>query len=131
MTKNNINEFERLQGINNCPKCRSAKVTVHKKRVDSRTLSEITCLKCGHKLSGFNAQYTFRRWNTHKIELVEYTVDLLRKNPYTAYIGEYPVDTWGASKLCKYLGERLGVKVTIRRPVNFKGKGYILEAMYE
>jgi enolase len=132
MTKSNIEDYDIRGTIKACPRCGSKSVNVKKKREGSVMISTIFCEDCGHSITGHNAQYIYRKWNTDKKELVEYTVDLLRKNPYTAYISDYLAETWcGVSKLCKYLGNRLGIKVVAKTPTIFNGKGYILEALYE
>lgn len=132
MTKHNIEGYNSHNELNKCPRCCSDNVHVRKRRVNSINVSEILCKDCGHTISGSNAQYLNNRWNTNRIDLVEYTIKLLRVNPYTAYVSDYTVNTWyNTNKLCSYLGRRLGVKVVARRPKRFDGGGYILEAMYE
>lgn len=128
MVKENIVSFDEKRKLNSCPRCGSTKLKVTKHKNDSLTYSEVTCKDCNLKLAGHNAQYIQTRWNTPKEDIVEYTLDLLDKNPYTAYVNEYDAEVWGgAAKLCKYLSKKLGRKITSHRPNNFVGGGYILE----
>ncbi len=119
--------------IKPCPICKSENVSIKRIRnAGAQSFVTISCDDCSHSISGTEAKYIVGKWNTDKESLIEYTYELLSKNPFTVYVNDYAAKVWGGvSELCKHLSKSLGVKVVHRRPDNFKGGGYILDAMYE